>query len=193
MTEISPKDSLYQDLIEDWHEQKAIIKEQMTLIDPMATSLRKSTAQRFLNASMNVLMEILMYLLSLGSIIYLFFMNNLGPFFVMGKVAGNPEIVPAKISSTEMEQFDYTVKGMFVLLAILFFIIGRMLANIRKKNSTLSLAGKNMKTIAGQHLKRKSKIESLEQKHVMTLPETDINIDSIGPIEYNNNTEDTLL
>lgn len=193
MTEISPKESLYQDLIEDWHEQKAIIKEQITLIDPMATSLRKSTAQRFLNASLNILMEILMYALSLGSIVYLFFMNNLGPFFLIGKIGSTPEIVPGKISSTEMEQFDYTVKGMFVLLAILFFIIGRMLANIRKKNSTLSLAGKNMKTIAGQHLKRKSKIEGLEQKHVMTLPKTDIEVDSISPIDPHQNTEDTLL
>lgn len=195
MTEISPKESLYQDLIEDWQEQKVMIKEQIALIDPMATSLRRSMATRFLNASLNILMEIIMYLLSMASIVYLFFMNNLGPFFVMGKMTGYPEIVPGKISSVEMQQFEYSVKGLFVLIAILFLVIGRMLANIRKKNSTLSLAGKNMKTIAGQHLNRKSHIDALEQKHVMVLPRTDIKIDSIGPISQTDtdNHEDTLL
>ena len=195
MTEISPKEALYEDLIKDWQEQKVMIKDQIALIDPMATSLRRSMASRFLNASLNILMEAVMYVLSLASIVYLFFMNNLGPFFVMGKMTGYPEIVPGKISSTEMQQFEYSVKGLFVLLALLFLAIGRMLANIRKKNSTLSLAGKNMKTIAGQHLNRKSHIDALEQKHVMVLPRTDIKIDSIGPMNISDpeNTEDTLL
>src|SRR5690606_39197997 len=161
-------------------------------IDPMATSLRKSTAQRFLNASLNVLMEVLMYVLSLASIAFLFFLNNLGPFYVLGKIQAMPEI-NARLSSSELSNFDLALKALFVVVAVLFFVIGRMLANIRHKNATLSLAGKNMKTISGQHLVRKTEIETLEQRHVAILPQTDIIVDSIQSIKKDESHDDILL
>lgn len=192
MNEINPNQSLYNDLVHDWQEQKALIKEQIKLIDPMATSLRKSTAQRFLSATLNVIMEMLMYLLALGSIAYLFFLDNLGPFYILGKITTTPEI-KTLFSSNDLSNFGMAIKGLFVLIAILFFIIGRMLANIRHKNTTLSLAGKNMKTISGQHLARKTEIETLEQRHIMVLPKTDIEVDSIEVIKKEEDHNDILL
>ena len=192
MNETNPNQSLYNDLVHDWQEQKALIKEQIKLIDPMATSLRKSTAQRFLSATLNVIMEMLMYLLALGSIAYLFFLDNLGPFYILGKITTTPEI-KTLFSSNDLSNFGMAIKGLFVLIAILFFIIGRMLANIRHKNTTLSLAGKNMKTISGQHLARKTEIETLEQRHIMVLHKTDIEVDSIEVIKKEEDHNDILL
>lgn len=192
MNETNPNESLYNDLVHDWQDQKTMIKEQIKLIDPMATSLRKSTAQRFLNATLNVVMEILMYLLAIGSIAYLFFLDNLGPFYILGKITSTPEI-KTLFSGNDLSSFGMAIKGLFVLIAVLFLIIGRMLANIRHKNTTLSLAGKNMKTISGQHLARKTAIESLEQKHIMVLPKTDITVDSIEPIRKDDDHNDILL
>lgn len=192
MTELEPKEALFNDLVQDWQNQKILIKEQIALIDPMATSLRKSTAQRFLNASLNVLMEVLMYLLGLASIAFLFFMNNLGPFYILGKINASQDI-NAQFSANDLGNFDLAIKALFVLAAILFFAVGRMLANIRHKNSTLSLAGKNMKTISGQHLARKTEIDILEQRHVAILPKTDIVVDSIQPIGKEDAHGDILL
>ncbi len=192
MNETNPNQSLYNDLVQDWQEQKALIKEQIKLIDPMATSLRKSTAQRFLNATLNVIMEMLMYLLALGSIAYLFFLDNLGPFYILGKITTTPE-VKTLFSTNDLSTFGMGIKGLFVVIAILFLVIGRMLANIRHKNATLSLAGKNMKTISGQHLARKTEIETLEQRHIMVLPQTDINVDSIEVIRKDEDHNDILL
>lgn len=192
MNEINQNQSLYNDLVRDWQEQKALIKEQIKLIDPMATSLRKSTAQRFLSATLNVMMEILMYLLAIGSVAYLFFLDNLGPFYILGKITTTPEL-KTLFPGSDLSSFGMAIKGLFVVIAVLFLIIGRMLANIRHKNATLSLAGKNMKTISGQHLARKSEIESLEQKHIMVLPQTDINVDSIEVIKKDEDHNDILL
>lgn len=187
-------EALHDDLIKDWQEQKKLVKEQLILIDPMATSLRKSMTQRFLNASWNVIMEILMYLLSIASIAYLFFINNIGPFYVIDKVATDPEIVKVKISQMDMDNLSLAIKAIFVLLAILFIVIARMLANIRNKNSILSLAGKNMKIISGQMLQRKSTIEAIEQRHIAVLPKTDIIVDSVQSIDRREeNYGDTLL
>lgn len=192
MNETNPNESLYNDLVHDWQDQKTMIKEQIKLIDPMATSLRKSTAQRFLNATLNVVMEILMYLLALGSIAYLFFLDNLGPFYILGKITSTPEI-KTLFPGNDLSSFGMAIKGLFVLIAVLFLVIGRMLANIRHKNATLSLAGKNMKTISGQHLARKTAIETLEQRHIMVLPKTDITVDSIEPIRKDEDHNDILL
>lgn len=192
MNEIDPKEALYEDLVRDWQDQKTMIKEQIRLIDPMATSLRKSTAQRFLNTTLNVVMELLMYLLAIASVAYLFFLDNLGPFYLVGKIVTTPD-VKTIFSSNDLSNFSLAIKAMFVLLAILFLIIGRMLANIRHKNTTLSLAGKNMKTISGQHLSRKQEIEMLEQRHVAVLPKTDIKVDSIQSISAEENPNDILL
>ncbi|HTO16202.1 MAG TPA: hypothetical protein VLZ83_10540 [Edaphocola sp.] len=183
--------SLYNDLVKDWHAQKALVKEQVTIIDPIATSLRRSLATRFLNVTLNVLMEIIMYLLSIGSIAYIFFMDNLGPFYVMSKAAVDPLLF--NVGKSDMKSFQWAIIGMFILLAFLFFIIGRMLANIRKKNALISLVGKEMKIISGQLLERKSVIENLEQRHVMELPNTDLNVESIHPIKDEENNNDTLL
>lgn len=195
MNERDPKEALYEDLVKDWQDQKVMIKDQIRLIDPMATSLRKSTAQRFLNATMNIIMEILMYFLAIASIAFLFFLNNLGPFYLVEKINTTPE-VKAMFPSDDLSNFDMAVKAIFVIFAILFLIIGRMLANIRHKNTTLSLAGKNMKTISGQHLARKQEIEILEQRHVAVLPKTDIVVDSVQAIDRydeNPNPNDILL
>lgn len=193
MIDAEARNALFDDLVQDWQEQKKLIKEQIKLIDPMATSLRKSTARRFLNATLNVVMEILMYILALLSIAYVFFLNNLGPFYIIEKATSVPEI-KAMFSQQDLSNLDLMIKGMFVFIALLFFIIGRMLSNIRKKNATLSLAGKHMKIISGQHLARNTTIETLEQRHVMVLPRTDINVDSIQHLpKHNENHDDILL
>ncbi|HRP89782.1 MAG TPA: hypothetical protein PKX92_07065 [Edaphocola sp.] len=183
--------SLYNDLIKDWHIQKEMVKEQVKIIDPIATSLRKSMATRFLNVTFNVLMEIFMYILAIGSVAYIFFMDNLGPFFVMSKAAVDPILF--NVGKTDMKNFQWTIIAMFILLAFLFFVIGRMLSNIRRKNSVISQVGKDMKVISGQLLERKSVIENLEQRHVMTLPNTDVEIDGVQLLGDDENKGDTLL
>jgi hypothetical protein len=70
----------------------------------------------------------------------------------------------------EAEYFSIAVHCLAAFTGILFFIMARMTRRIRLKNNILSLAGKNMKELVGQHLKRKAAIESIEQRHFDELP-----------------------
>jgi hypothetical protein len=44
--------------------------------------------------------------------------------------------------------------------------------SIRQKNNILHFAGKHIKTLVSQHLKRKANIQALEQRHFMDQPIT---------------------
>jgi len=162
---------LQDDLIKDFLEQKRTVTEQIRLMDPMATSLRKPVAQRLLHGGFSIFLEIICWLLFAGAIAYVFFMDKAVPFYVLSKLIQTGKGQPG---FTEKELFilNWSVKGLVVLIAVLVLIIARMLAKIRQKNAILHIAGKSMKQLVEELLKRKSAIEAIEQRHMLELPAT---------------------
>ena len=77
---------LQEDLIKDFLEQKRTINEQIKLMDPMATSLRKPVAQRLLHSGFSVFLEIICWLLFAALLAYVIFMDKLVPFYVLSKL-----------------------------------------------------------------------------------------------------------
>jgi hypothetical protein len=51
------------------------------------------------------------------------------------------------------------------------------------KNDVLDLAGKNIKTLVGEHLKRKAMMEMMEQRHFLELPAMSGSPDVFNPNE----------
>jgi len=160
---------LQEDLLNDFREQKRVIIEQIELFDPMATSLRRPAAHRLAAKGGLIVAEICCYLLCIAAIAFTVFMNLLPPFTPLMNVRyihGVDDLSGLK----EAEYFSIAVHGMAVFIAILFFIIARMTRRIRLKNNVLGLAGRNMKVLVGQHLKRKAAIEAIEQRHFLDFP-----------------------
>lgn len=160
---------LQEDLLNDFHEQKQSILEQIELFDPLATSLRKPAAQRLASKTGLVIAEILLYILSLAAFAFAIFMNLIYPFTSLINVHYIQSITDLT-AMKEAEYFSIAVHCMAVFTGVLFFIMARMTRRIRLKNNILSLAGKNMKTLVGQHLKRKASIEAIEQRHRLDFP-----------------------
>ncbi len=163
------KTSLKEDLISDFQDQKKAVSEQLSLIDPMATSLRQPAAKRLLNTGFIVLMEIISWLLFLGCIAFILFMEKLFPFYYLPKIIHDTQLA-ASYNVQDMKILLWIIKGMAAVSAVLFLIIARMLATIRNKNSILNLAGKNLKLLAEQLLQRKASMESLEQRNPIEMP-----------------------
>ena len=160
---------LQEDLLNDFTEQKQIIVEQIELFDPLATSLRKPVAQRLASKGGLIVAEILCYLICLGMIGFTIMMNLVYPFTSLMNVRYIHNVNDLT-ALKETEYFSIAVHGMAAFIALMFFIIARMTRRIRLKNNVLSLAGKNMKILVGQHLKRKAAIEAIEQRHLLDLP-----------------------
>lgn len=162
---------LQDDLIKDFLEQKRTINEQIKLIDPMATSLRRPVAQRLLHSSFSIFLEVICWLLFAGLLAYVVFMDRLVPFYVLSKLIQTGKGQPG-FTDNELVALNWSIKGLVVLIALLVLVISRMLAKIRQKNAILHIAGKNMKQLVEENLKRKSAIEAIEQRHIMELPAT---------------------
>lgn len=159
---------LQDDLLNDFREQRKMIYDQVELLDPLATSLRKPAAQRLISKGSLIFSEVLCYLLSIGIIAFIFFMDKIYPFYIMSELKYKSEYRP--LGWINIQAFVVGVYGITALVAILFFALGRAARSVRLKNDILNLAGKNIKIVIGQHLKRKASIDTIEQRHFLELP-----------------------
>lgn len=147
-----------------------MIYEQIELLDPLGTSLRKPAAQRLVSKGALIFFEILCYLLAAGIITFLFFMDKIYPFYLLAEMRFKAEY--AKMGWINIQALNLTVYAIIVLVAILFYGMARLSRSIRLKNDILNLAGANIKEIVGQQLKRKASIDAIEQRHFLELPNT---------------------
>jgi hypothetical protein len=160
--------TLKDDLLQEFREERILIKEQIELLDPLAISLRKPAAQRLLSSGTLIISEISCYILSLGGIAFMVFMHLIYPFNILGEIFYNTQ----SRNTVGAENLVYLTLGVYGLAGmgvILVFIIGRMAREMRLKNDILHHAGKDIKIIIGQHLERKAVLDTIEQRHMLGL------------------------
>lgn len=160
--------TLKDDLLQEFREERIMINEQIELLDPLATSLRKPAAIRLLSSGTLIITEISCYITSLGGLAFIAFMHEIYPFNVMGNIFYNSEL-RNKAGGLNLLYFILAVYGITAIGIILVFIIGRMAREMRLKNEILHMAGKDIKTMIGQHLERKAAQDTIEQRHMLGL------------------------
>ncbi len=159
---------LQDDLLRDFKEQKKMVYEQVELLDPLGTSLRRPAAQRLASKGGLIFGEILCYLLAVGIIVFLFFMDKIYPFYIIADLRHKPDY--RSLGWLNIEVFTVAIYAIFVVMALMFYGFARAARAFRLKNDILHLAGKSIKEIVGQHLKRKAAIDAIEQRHFLELP-----------------------
>jgi hypothetical protein len=168
--------NLKDDLLQEFREERKMINAQVEALDPLATSLRKPAAQRIISNGGLIALEILCYLLALGGIVFMVFMNKIYPFYILADLSYNPQY--RNIGFVNVFYLQAAIYGMVAFICILFYILGLSLRRIRQKNNILQMAGNNIKTVVGQILTRKAAIETIEQRHFIDLPELQLNVGS---------------
>jgi len=160
--------TLKDDLLAEFREERIMINEQIGLLDPLATSLRKPAAQRLLSSSTLILSEFICYIVSLGGVAFIALMHKIYPFSLLGTVFYNADI-RNRIGGPNLVYLISGIYGLAAIGVILTFILGRMAREMRLKNEILNMAGKDIKTIVGQHLERKAAFDTIEQRHMLGL------------------------
>ncbi len=160
--------TLKDDLLHEFREERIMINEQIELLDPLATSLRKPAAQRLLSSGTLIISEISCYIVSLGGIAFIAFMHKIYPFMLLEDMYYDPEY-RTRIGGSNMLLLILGIYGLAAIGVVLIFIIGRMAREVRMKNDILNHAGKDIKTIVGQHLERKAALDTIEQRHMLGL------------------------
>lgn len=161
---------LHDDLLNDFRKQKEIINQQIELFDPLATSLRRPAAQRLMSKGGLVVAETGCYLLGAGALAFMVVMNLVFPFTLLSKVRYITDIRNG-LSYTDAEYFSIAVHAMAGFIGLLFYITARIIRRVRLKNDILDLAGRNIKTLVGQHLNRRASMDAIAQRHFLENPE----------------------
>src|ERR1700733_2093580 len=158
--------TLKDDLLAEFREERVMINEQIELLDPLATSLRKPAAQRLLSSSTLILTELIYYIVSLGGVAFMLLMHEIYPFSILSNIFYNADD-RNRIGAQDLIYLIAGVYGLAALGAIVVFVIGRMAREMRLKNEILNQAGKDIKKIVGQHLERKAALDTIEQRHML--------------------------
>ena len=158
--------TLKDDLLQEFREERIMINEQIELLDPLATSFRRPAAQRLLSSGTLIVTEFSCYIVSLGGIAFVAFMHLIYPFSILGDTFYNPEL-RNKIGAPNLTYLVLAIYGLAAISVAMIFIIGRMVREMRLKNDILHIAGKDIKTIVGQHLERKAALDTIEQRHML--------------------------
>ena len=191
-----PLTTLRDDLMQEFREECIMIREQMEILDPLGTSLRKPAAQRLLSASTLIATEFLSYALFLGGVAFMAMMHTIYPFSVGSIIYHSPEI-SNKIGGPNVNNFLLAGYGITGVLVLLVLVIARMARTIRLKNAILNQAGKDIKNILGMHLERSAAIDTIEQRHMLNVSgismpakKDKININEVGNPGYDEEEDD---
>lgn len=160
--------TLRDDLMQEFREECIMIREQMEILDPLGTSLRKPAAQRLISTTTLIITEILCYAIFLAGIAFMVMMHTIYPFTVGSTIYHTPEI-SNKLGGPNVNNFLLAGYGIVAVGVILFLVIARMARVIRLKNEILHQAGKDIKEILGMHLERSAAIDTLEQRHMLNV------------------------
>jgi hypothetical protein len=175
---------LQDDLLHDFKEQKRMIELQLEVFNPLGIELSKPAAVRLVHKGLFIFTEIACYLLSVGFIVLIAFLNKTYPFFLLNELRTNKEY--SNLGWMNVEALNISVYALLGIMAIMFFGIARAMRSIRLKNDILHFAGKHIKTMVGQHLQRKAALETLTQRHFLELPPLPGDIVDLPSINVNN-------
>jgi hypothetical protein len=164
---------LQEDLLREFKEEKELINAQLDLLDPLGVSLRKPAAARVLSNIVLVVLEAFSYLGIVALIAFCVIRDKVYPFYILARLRSQGGELG--FSDRDMSNLYYSVVVFATFLSVLLFIIGRNLATLRKKNAILQMAGKTIKTVVGEQLKRKAAIRVIDQRHFETLEPMPIN------------------
>ena len=158
--------TLKDDLLQEFREECIMINDQLELLDPLGTSLRKPAAQNLFSSTTLGLAEFGCYVVSLGGVAFIAFLHRIYPFTLVPEFMYNPKY-EAISGKPNLFLFILALYGIISLLVVCVFVIGRMAREIRLKNNILNMAGTDIKVILGQHLERKAAIDTLQQRHML--------------------------
>lgn len=145
-------------------------KQILARIAPVSEQIYSNKAARFVGKSLDFMMEILFYLLGVTCVGFVFIMNQVFPFHVLGEIMSRSVYKTVVTNAGDMDSFNIAVKGLVVFIGVLFVIMGMMKNSSRNQKNKLQLASIELKHLETIFSARK---EALEKVVGITEPAAD--------------------
>lgn len=147
---------LPQNSSEQLNEANEILK----TLSPIVQNMYKNKAVQMIGAGFDVIVEYLFYIIGIACFGFAFIMNTVFPFHVLGEIVNNKAYETAISNKGDMETFNLAVKGLVIIIGILFIIIGFARNTARKRNALLHQAGSELKNIEAIFINKKQFLDS---------------------------------
>jgi hypothetical protein len=144
----------------DFQSQLQEANQKLSTISPLVKSIYSNLALHLLGRGMDLIIEFSLYLAGLGCLVFIFIMNKVFPFHVLGEIVTKDIFKQAITNTGDMEMFNMGVKGLVAIIGILFIIMGMMKNSASKRKRLLQKSGVELKSIEAFYLNQKRTIES---------------------------------
>ena len=144
----------------DQQQQLSDAKSILATLQPMLDKVYSNKAVLFISKGVDGIEEFIYYLFALGSFVFIFIMNTIFPFHLLGEIVSRPIFKEQITNANDINSFHLAVKGLVLLIGILFIILGLKKRVIRNNKTLLHGAATELKK-AGTYFS--DKIETLSK------------------------------
>jgi hypothetical protein len=141
--------------------------ERLAQLNPLVEKIYANSAIHFFGKGMDYLIEFGFYIIGIACIGFVFIMNTIFPFHILGEIISKQMFRQNITNSGDLDTFHFAVKGLVALIGILFIIMGMFKNSSRKKKELLQQAGKILKEHQTYFTLQKKDLE-------IQLPKTDL-------------------
>jgi uncharacterized membrane-anchored protein YhcB (DUF1043 family) len=125
------------DLQKQMNDNKARLKQ----MAPIVQSIHSNAAIHFLNKGVDLVLEFLLYIMGVVCFGFVFIMDTIFPFHILGEIVNKPAIRETITNSADLDTFQIAVKGLVILIVILFILLGFLKNSSRQQKAMLQKAG----------------------------------------------------
>lgn len=134
-----------------------------TLI-PFNEKIYRNKASLFISRGFDWAEEIVYYVLAGMSFVFLFVMNSVFPFYILGEIVDRPIFRENISHDNDINTFHVAVKGLVVLIGLLFILLGFKKSAIRAQRRLLNGSAVELKKLENYFREKEESLNTLVEK-----------------------------
>lgn len=129
----------------DAEQQVRDAKNMLSTIQPVLNKVYSNKASLMVSKGFDWIEEYIYYIIALGCIVFMFIMDSIFPFHLLGEIVSRPVFREQISNANDINSFNMAVKGLILLIGLLFIALGLKKRVIRKNKNMLYEAGVELK------------------------------------------------
>lgn len=128
---------------------KQLIRENDSRLNELSLLVQRihgNKALYYLGKGFDYIIEYVCYLLGIASVGFVFIMNSVFPFHILGEIMSKQVLRENIANSSDLNIFDFAVKGLVIVIGVLFVLLGIMKNRLRSKKQMIQDLGKVLKS-----------------------------------------------
>ncbi len=151
----------------DAKQQIADAQKILETIRPLSEKLHSSIAMRFVSGGFHLIEELLYYLLALACFIFMFILDSVFPFHLLGEIVNRPVFREQISNTSDIQSFNFAVRALVALIGLLFMLLALKKSGTRKKNALLHTAGTEIRKMEQYFSEKVRSLEKVQSEQAI--------------------------